>query len=413
MKKILSAIFYLLATTAIAQQSDLVLFTDAGEAFFLAVNGKQINEEAQSRVAATGLTGEMASVKVWFDTPGAPVLKKQVLLIADMQLTAMIRQNKKGKYVFRNVSEDPRPDKEYTAPVPVSASTQTTTQVYATPSVEETMKGEQQTSVGDLLQVKVTEEGGVSLNMNLPGINATPDNNTTSDDTGTATTRSMAISSAGQISAMVEGNQIVLGDGRTLEWKYTKTKKLMGVEVEMKAPLSAQVAILYDGKRAYESEVPFYYAEKDWKRNRDYFKLFVRETSGVSWEVKMQHSNNNRILIENLQGAGAATQQPAQPSTMCTAMSAPNLDKAIATLRQKSFADEKMTIVRQILRSSCFKVDQVRLLIKEFTYEEDKVNVAKLAYEKVIDQNNYYQVNEEFTYSESIESLNSYLEQQQ
>lgn len=95
-----------------------------------------------------------------------------------------------------------------------------------------------------------------------------------------------------------------------------------------------------------------------------------------------------------------------------TPMSASDYARAKQSIIGKSFSEEKMTIFNQVLRANCVSVSQVVDFMGLFTYEDDKITVAKNAYKKTVDKGNYYQINDAFTYSGSVDELNEYLESQ-
>lgn len=43
------------------------------------------------------------------------------------------------------------------------------------------------------------------------------------------------------------------------------------------------------------------------------------------------------------------------------------------------------------------------------TFEENKLTIAKYAYTKTADPNNYFQLNDAFTFESSIDELNAYI----
>ena len=408
MTKLILIITHLLAISSFAQNADVILFTENGEKFYLSVNGIQINTKSASRVEAYDVTGDFAKLNVRFEEAGAPVLSKGMMLEPGMQLTGMLKRGKKGKYVFRLVSTNPKPaPEEQTVSIP--ATVETSNQAYPDDGAV-AYNGEERS--GNLLDLKVKEDGGVNLSVNLPS-----DGSHAYHEESTTDHRENSNYSSGNLTARVEGKKIILSDGRTLDWKYAKTKSLTGVEIEMKEPVGALVAISYDGKVTHETDVPFFYRERDWKRFKDYFKLTVIEANGATWSVKLQHSNNNRIIIHNLTGGGGGQNMAPQPVASsngndCFGMADNDFRKAMTSIENKSFADEKMVIAGQILRANCLYVSQVKTLMGLFTYEEDKIAIAKKSYPRTVDQNNYYQLNDALTYSESVEELNRFLESQ-
>ncbi|MCT4664755.1 MAG: DUF4476 domain-containing protein [Flavobacteriales bacterium] len=79
------------------------------------------------------------------------------------------------------------------------------------------------------------------------------------------------------------------------------------------------------------------------------------------------------------------------------------------TIRSKTFESSKMTIAKQILEKNCLFSNQVLSLTKLFTYESTKLEFAKFAYDYTYDQDNYYKINNAFTYESSIDELNEYI----
>lgn len=98
------------------------------------------------------------------------------------------------------------------------------------------------------------------------------------------------------------------------------------------------------------------------------------------------------------------------PSGCMGPMSDADFNRASQSISAKSFSDDKFTIFTQVLKANCVTVNQVIGFMKLFTYEEDKLEVAKRAYPKTWDQGNYYQVNDGFTYSTSTDELNNYIQ---
>ena len=95
---------------------------------------------------------------------------------------------------------------------------------------------------------------------------------------------------------------------------------------------------------------------------------------------------------------------------VCAPMSTNDFTSAKKSINSKSFAEDKMTLAKQVLRANCVSTDQVVEIMSLFSFEENKVEFAKAAYDKTTDKGNYYKVNDAFTYSSSINELNEFLE---
>lgn len=104
--------------------------------------------------------------------------------------------------------------------------------------------------------------------------------------------------------------------------------------------------------------------------------------------------------------------QPVQDDKCHWAMSATDFANAKASVEKQSFEDDKLKVAKQILSSNCMSSAQVKQIMTMFSYEETKLEWAKFAYGKTTDPQNYYQLNDGFTYSSSVDALNAYIETQ-
>jgi len=108
--------------------------------------------------------------------------------------------------------------------------------------------------------------------------------------------------------------------------------------------------------------------------------------------------------------SGTVNSTPA-PSRGCTvAMGATDFRSALESIRSKSFEDSKMTTAKQVAGSNCLNVNQVIQIMGLFTFEESKLDFAKFCYPTVLDPNNYFRVNDAFTFSASIDDLNAFIQ---
>lgn len=90
-------------------------------------------------------------------------------------------------------------------------------------------------------------------------------------------------------------------------------------------------------------------------------------------------------------------------------MSPADFNRAKGSISSQSFEDSKLTIAKQIATNNCMLSDQVKEIMNIFTFEETKLEFAKFAYGRTHDLGNYYIVNDAFTFSTSIDELNSYI----
>lgn len=96
---------------------------------------------------------------------------------------------------------------------------------------------------------------------------------------------------------------------------------------------------------------------------------------------------------------------PAGPTAMCNA----DFEQLKAALDNAAFESTRLSILKQALPYNYFTTAQVSQLMDQFWFESTKLEVAKLAYDRTLDQNNYYLVNNSFAFGSSVRELGDYI----
>lgn len=78
-------------------------------------------------------------------------------------------------------------------------------------------------------------------------------------------------------------------------------------------------------------------------------------------------------------------------------------------IRKESFDNTRMTVAQQIADNNYFTTAQVKELVKLFAFEDRKLDFAKYAYARTLDRNNYFTINEVFSFSRTKEDLADYI----
>lgn len=154
---------------------------------------------------------------------------------------------------------------------------------------------------------------------------------------------------------------------------------------------------------------------------------FKMEVPGGSVKIKIDGGGIGMDVKESTTTTVTTTTTTSRPATETVIVEQPVVETPVqsagcvpadqATINQmksaissKSFEDSKMTVAKQATRGKCLKASQVRELMGLFTFEESKLEYAKYAYDFTFDQDNYYLVNDAFTFESSIDDLNEYIE---
>ena len=86
-----------------------------------------------------------------------------------------------------------------------------------------------------------------------------------------------------------------------------------------------------------------------------------------------------------------------------------DFNRAYNTIKKESFENSKLEAAKQITASNWLCVSQIVQICKLLSFENSKLEYAKYAYRYCADKNNYYQVNDVFSFSASKTELWDYI----
>ena len=92
------------------------------------------------------------------------------------------------------------------------------------------------------------------------------------------------------------------------------------------------------------------------------------------------------------------------------AMDARLFDQFKQSLKNAMFDDTRLNTAKQVIASNYFSSTQVREIIQQFSFENNRLEVAKYAYKYTIDKGSYFLVNDAFTFSTTREELTRYIQ---
>ena len=90
-------------------------------------------------------------------------------------------------------------------------------------------------------------------------------------------------------------------------------------------------------------------------------------------------------------------------------MSAQEFQQVKQAISKEWLESNKLNSVKFIIDKNFFSTMQVRELMSLFSFEKNKLEVAKYAYRKTVDKHNYFQVNDQLVFSSSKEELARFL----
>lgn len=86
-----------------------------------------------------------------------------------------------------------------------------------------------------------------------------------------------------------------------------------------------------------------------------------------------------------------------------------DFDALKASINAKSFESTKLTVAVQALQANKMTSRQIYELMQLMTFESTRLDLAKFAYGKSVDRQNYYLVNDAFTFESSTTQLAQYI----
>lgn len=131
----------------------------------------------------------------------------------------------------------------------------------------------------------------------------------------------------------------------------------------------------------------------------------ITQTTTSSGNVNTTTSAGNHQNVNR-----AETTAPVKSSGCSSAMNSTSFDKMKQSIEAKPFSDTKMSTAKVATKNACLSVEQVKVICKLFSMDEEKLEYAKFAREFCVDKGNYYQVSDVFSFSTTTDEFNEFLE---
>lgn len=90
-------------------------------------------------------------------------------------------------------------------------------------------------------------------------------------------------------------------------------------------------------------------------------------------------------------------------------MSSASFNDVLRTMQRESFDNTRLSIAKQVADRNSLSSSQVREMVRTLSFENSKIEFAKYAYRGTVDKNNYYIVNDAFSFSNSRDELANYI----
>lgn len=91
-----------------------------------------------------------------------------------------------------------------------------------------------------------------------------------------------------------------------------------------------------------------------------------------------------------------------------SAMSDYEFGRVLSSIQKEWFETNKVKSASQVINTSWFTAAQVKQMLQLFNFESNKLDLAKQAYAKTVDQQNYFIINDVFSFNSSKDELMRY-----
>lgn len=86
-----------------------------------------------------------------------------------------------------------------------------------------------------------------------------------------------------------------------------------------------------------------------------------------------------------------------------------NFSSALQTIRNQGFDESRLKTAKQIAQNNCLNTNQIVDICKIFGFEETKLDFAKFAFDACVEPQNYFKVNNVFSFTSSADELNDFI----
>lgn len=103
---------------------------------------------------------------------------------------------------------------------------------------------------------------------------------------------------------------------------------------------------------------------------------------------------------------------PTSTAPVITNISDEDFKGKYEALKKETFERNRLSMAKNLFADEYITTNQVIELVKLFSFDDDRLNLAKWTYSRTTDKKNYYKVNDSFTFSRYKKELSDYVSKQ-
>lgn len=137
---------------------------------------------------------------------------------------------------------------------------------------------------------------------------------------------------------------------------------------------------------------------------------------GVSINDSMGSGVTTQTTTTTTTHSGNSSTHYNEPVKGCggnSCMTSGNFNSALTTIKKQSFEDTRLKTAKQVITANCLNVDQIIQIANTFSFEDNKLDFCKYAYDFCIEPRNYFKLNGIFSFSSNVDELSDYVQSRQ
>ena len=167
--------------------------------------------------------------------------------------------------------------------------------------------------------------------------------------------------------------------------------------------------VLIDERRIDPND-EWYNDDDYYDRNNDRDRDLDNTNNNRDHRDDRDYGNNDRDNRDNRDyGDDRNNDDSRYDNNYSRAMSNTDFAQAKESLRREWFENTRLVTAKQIIDQNYFTSQQVKEMVLLFTYENNRLEIAKYAYGKTVDKGNYFIINDAFTFNSNEEKLSEYI----
>ena len=369
--------FFLSACFIASSQTNLSIFNNSGQRFYVILNGIKQNSMPQTNVSVSGIKDGGYSVKLIFEDGKTPDIDKNFFIDAPSDITTKV-VFKKGKGKLQLVSM-----------LPTSGSIQSNSVTY---------RPNDTFIYSDQQPVQINQSNTTSNNGNgtIQTVNTTPNTNSQNSN---ANQNSVQNAPTGNQQMNVSSSNTVTNTSSNVSVGNTPQNVQLNVGVNANglngAPtdmLNGNVNLSINLNGNLNGSINESQTTQTTQTTITQSQTGSSSTNVISSQNQPNQNNSSaNVTINNNQNSANTTanqnlnNQVNNSNTNCT-KTIVDFDGFMIDLKSQSFEDDKVETIKKDLFSSCVYHQQAYKIIETLTFEENRFEIAKFLYARTLDK---------------------------